>query len=144
MQTEEIYFESKLESILVKYLQDNKNCGNIWKSIKYVKEETKDSSSYLNDIKKELRNEIDLYSEEQIKDKYKNIRNYSPKIIYIDLKKWYNEYLRDTTGIKMKDIPSPTKLSIEQIKEFMVYICLVEVVCDNYVERVKEMFGGFT
>lgn len=144
MQTEEIYFESKLESILVKYLQDNKNSGTIWKSIKYVTEETKDPSSYLNDIKKELRNEIDLYSEEQIKDKYKNIRNYSPKIIYIDLKKWYNEYLQDTTGIKIKDIPSPTKLSIEQIKEFMVYICLVEVICDNYVERVKEMFGGFT
>ncbi len=144
MQTEEVYIETQLESIMKRYLQDKKNCGSIYHSRRYVLVESKNVSSYLNDIKTELYNEINLYSEKQIKDKFKKIRTYSPKIIYIDLMNWYKEYLEDTTGIPIKDIPSPTKLSIEQIKEFMVYILLVEVVYDDYVERIKTMFGGFT
>ena len=84
--------------------------------------------------------------------------------------RWLSTFLKDTEDIQQYCTKSPSiptrwfqqdqkllwvrvlnllqqqnEISIEQIKEFMVYILLVEVICKNtYVDRVKTMFGGFT
>ena len=50
-------------------------------------------------------------------------------IFYTDCMRWFKQYYRDINGIKIKDIPSPTKFTIEHIKDFIVYVCLIETMC---------------
>jgi uncharacterized protein involved in tolerance to divalent cations len=85
-----------------------------------------------------VKDEISKLSEDEIKAMFVKFSKYSPNIIFMNLKKFFTEYYKKRTGIK---IAVKRGMDIEIIKLFLAYTIVVEAPVVNYINRVNGYFG---